>query len=128
MSNASSNSEGQDISDELGHLYLGPQSKSRYVSPDYFAMISQEVCLLHSISVESLLTLRRPQKSMIYSSSNNNTLLTLSSMFRERIKTIRCKTDHIVVARWALVNPDFTARPLQDSSVAIFFLIRRHGP
>jgi len=29
MSNASNNSEGQDLSDELGHLYLGPQSKSR---------------------------------------------------------------------------------------------------
>jgi len=28
-----------------GHLYLGPQSKSRYVSPDFFALISQEACL-----------------------------------------------------------------------------------
>ncbi|KAF8860231.1 hypothetical protein BDZ45DRAFT_724757 [Acephala macrosclerotiorum] len=31
------------LSNNLGHLYVGPQLKSRYVSPDFFAMISQEV-------------------------------------------------------------------------------------
>ena len=55
-SGALNNGEGQDLSDQLGHLYLGPQSKSRYVSPDFFAMVSQEVCLLYSLTVGSLLT------------------------------------------------------------------------
>jgi hypothetical protein len=128
MSNASNNSEGQDLSDELGHLYLGPQSKSRYVSPDFFAMISQEVRLLYSFSVGSLLTLHRSQKSIIYSSSNSSTLLIPSSMFCERSKITHCKTDHIVVARRAIMIPDFTARPSQDSSVAIFSHTHRHGP
>lgn len=31
------------LSNNLGHLYVGSQSSSRYVSPDFFAMISQEV-------------------------------------------------------------------------------------
>ncbi|KAK0100344.1 hypothetical protein ONS96_007624 [Cadophora gregata f. sp. sojae] len=36
--------------DELnGHLYLGPQSKSRYVTPDFFAMISQEVTEINQL-------------------------------------------------------------------------------
>src|SRR6266536_62772 len=55
-SGALNNGEGQDLSDQLGHLYLGPQSKSRYVSPDFFAMVSQEVCLLYRLTVGSLLT------------------------------------------------------------------------
>jgi hypothetical protein len=95
MSNASNNSEGKDISDELGHLYLVPQSKSRYVSPDFFAMISQEVRLIYILSVGSLLTLCRSQKSIIYSSSNSNTLLIPSSMFCGRSKITHCKMDHI---------------------------------
>lgn len=128
MSNALNNSKGQDLSDELGHLYLGPQSKSRYVSSDFFALIGQEVRLLYSFSVGSLLTLRRSQKSIIYSSSNSSTLLIPSSMFCERSKITNCKTDHIVVARQALMIPDFRARPSQDSSVAIFSLTHRHGP
>ncbi|KAH7417591.1 fungal-specific transcription factor domain-containing protein [Cadophora sp. MPI-SDFR-AT-0126] len=32
-----------------GHLYLGPQSKSRYVSPDFFALISQEVTEINQL-------------------------------------------------------------------------------
>ena len=56
------NGEVDDMSDELGHLYLGPQSKSRYISPDFFAMISQEVRLLNSLTVGPLLTFRRLQK------------------------------------------------------------------
>ncbi|PVH78812.1 hypothetical protein DL98DRAFT_236184 [Cadophora sp. DSE1049] len=38
---------GQDTLN--GHLYLGPQSKSRYVSPDFFALISQEVTEINQL-------------------------------------------------------------------------------
>jgi hypothetical protein len=38
--------ERQNLRGQMGHLYLGPQSKSRYVSPDFFARIGQEARLL----------------------------------------------------------------------------------
>ncbi|KAH9216519.1 fungal-specific transcription factor domain-containing protein [Leptodontidium sp. 2 PMI_412] len=34
---------------DIGHLYLGSQSDSRYVSPDFFALISQEVAGINSL-------------------------------------------------------------------------------
>ncbi|KAE9371804.1 hypothetical protein N431DRAFT_559228 [Stipitochalara longipes BDJ] len=36
------NANSQDIGTQFGHLYLGPQSKSRYVSSTFFAVINQE--------------------------------------------------------------------------------------
>jgi hypothetical protein len=45
------NGELQDLRSQLGHLYVGPQSKSRYVSAGFFAMISQEARLLCRTSV-----------------------------------------------------------------------------
>ena len=127
MRNDLQNDKEQDLSDELGHLYLGPQSKSRYVSPDFFAMISLEVGLLHSILVESPLTLHRLQKSIICSSSNSNTLLTPSFMFEQMTQMTHYKLDHIVGALSALMTRGLIARPLQDNSAAIFSPCRRHG-
>ena len=40
MGSSLNNGERQDIRDQIGHLRLGPQSKSRYISPDFFAMRS----------------------------------------------------------------------------------------
>ncbi|CZR63089.1 uncharacterized protein PAC_12986 [Phialocephala subalpina] len=42
-SDAINQNDVHGLSNNLGHLYIGPQSKSRYVSPDFFAMISQEI-------------------------------------------------------------------------------------
>lgn len=121
------NGELQDLKSQLGHLYVGPQSKSRYVSAGFFAMISQEARLLYRTYVAFLLTLRRLQKLITCSSSNSNTHWILSFAFRERIWTTLRKPDRIVVARWALMMQTFTARVLQDNSVAIYFLYHPHG-
>jgi hypothetical protein len=92
------NGELQDLRSQLGHLYVGPQSKSRYVSAGFFAMISQEARLLCRNFCRILLTLRRLQKLITCSSSNSNTHSILSFAFGERRWTTLRKLDRIVVA------------------------------
>ena len=92
------NGELQAPRSQLGHLYVGPQSKSRYVSAGFFAMISQEARLLCRTSAIFLLTLRRLQKLITCSSSNSNIHSILSFAFGERRWTTLRKPDRIVVA------------------------------
>lgn len=121
--------EQPDLSEELGHLYLGPQSKSRYVSPDFFAMISQEVCPRVAILGVFLLTFQRLQRSISYFNSNSSTLLTPNCMSGGRSMNLaQYKTDFIVrILRVLMIPLGLITRLLQDSCAVIFSPCHHRG-
>jgi hypothetical protein len=79
--------DSQDIQTQFGHLYLGPQSKCRYISSAFFAAINQEVLLLHQIRLRCLVYLRRLLKLITCLNNNSNTTLIPSFIFDRRNKT-----------------------------------------
>jgi hypothetical protein len=87
--------DSQDIQTQFGHLYLGPQSKCRYISSAFFAAINQEVIVLYHIRLRCLSYLRRVLKLITCLNNNSNTPLILSCLFDKRNKTTQRKLEQI---------------------------------